>query len=61
MLIYFSGHGTHVPDDNGDETDDNKDEALVLHDTRSTEPAQPVAVRPLSDWASDLAGRGGSK
>ena len=34
VLIYFSGHGTHVPDDNGDETDDNKDEALVLHDTR---------------------------
>ena len=33
VLVYFSGHGTHVPDDNGDESDD-KDEALVLHDTR---------------------------
>ena len=33
VLIYFSGHGTHVPDNNGDEAD-NKDEALVLHDTR---------------------------
>ena len=32
VLVYFSGHGTHVPDDNGDESDD-KDEALVLHDT----------------------------
>ena len=33
VLLYFSGHGTHVPDDDGDETD-GKDEALVLHDTR---------------------------
>ena len=33
VLIYFSGHGTHVPDDNGDEPDE-QDEALVLHDTR---------------------------
>ena len=33
VLVYFSGHGTHVPDDNGDESDD-KDEALVLRDTR---------------------------
>ena len=36
VLIYFSGHGTHVPDDNGDEAD-NKDEALALHDTRHCE------------------------
>ena len=36
VLIYFSGHGTQVPDDNGDEAD-NKDEALALHDTRHCE------------------------
>lgn len=33
VLIYFSGHGTQVPDRNGDETD-NSDEALLMHDTR---------------------------
>lgn len=32
VLIYVSSHGTRVPDDNGDEPDD-KDEALLLHDT----------------------------
>ena len=32
ILIYFSGHGTRVPDGNGDEIDDGKDEALVFHD-----------------------------
>lgn len=33
VLIYFSGHGTQVPDRNGDEKDDI-DEALMMHDTR---------------------------
>lgn len=33
VLFYFSGHGAHVKDDNGDEGD-GRDEILVLHDTR---------------------------
>ena len=33
VLVYFSGHGAHVRDDNGDEGD-GRDEILVLHDTR---------------------------
>ena len=33
IMIYFSSHGTRVPDDDGDETD-NQDEVLVMHDTR---------------------------
>ena len=32
-LFYFSGHGTQVLDDSGDETD-GADEALMVHDTR---------------------------
>ena len=32
VLIYFSGHGTQVPDENGDELDQS-DEVLVAHDT----------------------------
>ncbi|MBI2823849.1 MAG: caspase family protein [Planctomycetia bacterium] len=31
VFIYFSGHGTQVPDDNGDEAD-GLDEVLVTHD-----------------------------
>jgi hypothetical protein len=33
VLIYFSGHGTRIPDENGDETDDGADEVLTMHDT----------------------------
>ncbi len=32
VLLYFSGHGARIPDDNGDESDDKKDEVLVMHD-----------------------------
>lgn len=33
ILVYFSGHGSHVADDDGDENDDGQDEVLVLHDS----------------------------
>ncbi len=33
VLIYYSGHGTNIPDENGDE-DDKVDEVLLLHDFR---------------------------
>jgi len=33
VLVYFSGHGTGLADDNGDE-DDGQDEALLASDTR---------------------------
>ena len=33
VLVYVSSHGTRVPDDNGDE-EDQQDEVLLLHDTR---------------------------
>lgn len=31
VLFYYSGHGTHIPDDNGDEAD-GRDEAIVPYD-----------------------------
>ena len=33
VLIYFSGHGSHIPDANGDE-EDGQDEVLITHDVR---------------------------
>lgn len=33
VLFYFSGHGTQVPDNNADETD-NSDEALIMYDVK---------------------------
>jgi hypothetical protein len=35
VLFYFSGHGTQVPDQNGDE-DDKKDEALCAYEVKPT-------------------------
>ncbi len=32
LLFYFSGHGSHVPDLDGDETDDHRDEVLCPAD-----------------------------
>jgi len=36
VLIYFSGHGSYIPDENGDE-DDGTDEVLLPYDTEQTE------------------------
>lgn len=40
VLIYFSGHGSQVQDQNGDEADD-LDETLVFHDSRSRDGTIP--------------------
>lgn len=32
FFLTYSGHGNQVPDENGDETEDHKDETWVLHD-----------------------------
>ncbi|WP_295445423.1 caspase family protein [uncultured Thiodictyon sp.] len=34
VLLYFSGHGSRIPDENGDETDDGADEVLTMYDLR---------------------------
>jgi len=51
VLIYFSTHGTQVPDLDGDETDDGEDEALVMYDVREdkTPDGTPTLANVLSD------------
>jgi len=39
VYIHFSGHGSQVPDTNGDETDDGFDETILSHDARTGEVA----------------------
>lgn len=34
VYIHFSGHGSQVQDQNGDETDDGQDETIIPHDAR---------------------------
>lgn len=38
VVFFYSGHGTQVPDFDGDERD-NADEAICVHDMTATEPA----------------------
>lgn len=39
VIFFFSGHGTQLPDLDGDEKEDRKDEAIVFTDTAVTNPA----------------------
>ena len=49
VVFYFSGHGSFVPDKNGDEPD-NVDEVLVTHDVRSvSENGRYTLVGIVSD------------
>ncbi len=34
IAVQYAGHGTHMPDEDGDEKDDNRDEAICCHDFR---------------------------
>ncbi len=48
VLIYFSGHGTQVPDDNADESD-KLDEVLVAHDAQFTQTRENPLKNVLRD------------
>ncbi len=49
VLIYFSGHGTHIPDESGDEAD-KVDEVLTMHDLkRATIAGKPSLKGVLVD------------
>jgi hypothetical protein len=50
VLIYFSGHGSQIPDENGDEADQAGDEVLVLHDAQQvTRQGRPTIENVLVD------------
>lgn len=50
VLIYFSGHGTRIPDENGDEGSDGADEVLMMYDARPVEhDGQPTLDGVLVD------------
>jgi len=48
VIIYFSGHGSHIADDNGDE-EDGWDEALVTYDIKGKSDADVKATDILRD------------
>lgn len=48
LLVHYSGHGSHVPDDNGDETD-NRDEILCPTDLDWYDPLRDDWLRNVFD------------
>lgn len=67
VFLAYSGHGTRVPDESGDEQKDGMDEALAAYDVRPREPVRkgrPVIPESgyilddeISRWIADLHGR----
>lgn len=57
VLVYYSGHGTTLPDDNGDEAD-GYDEALVpydLNDPQNLDSADKyIRDDELKDWLNNI-------
>ena len=54
VLIYYSGHGFWVPDDNGDELD-NRDEVLVAQDARVNDSGKIINVLRDDEFGELLA------
>ena len=53
VVFYYSGHGTQVPDDNGDEAD-GVDEALCPTDISKQDSATWLRDDTLTEWLSQL-------
>ncbi len=51
LLVHFSGHGSNVPDDNGDEAD-NRDEILCPTDLDWYDPLRDDWLRSVFDGLS---------
>src|SRR5690349_9431809 len=49
LLLHYSGHGSSVPDDNGDEEDDNRDEILCPTDLDWDDPLRDDWLRNTFD------------
>ncbi len=56
VLFYYSGHGSILPDNDGDELDDKHDETIVAYDANRQGMGQ-IRDDQFSRWIADLAGR----
>jgi len=53
LLLHYSGHGSNVPDDNGDETDDHRDEILCPTDLDWNDTLRDDWLRSVFDGLRD--------
>ncbi len=54
-IFYFSGHGTHVPDQNGDE-EDGQDEVIVPYGINGAKPESYITDDQLADLIKEVKG-----
>ncbi len=55
VFIYYSGHGTQVDDDNGDETKDHLDEAIVTYDPKGKYKANEfIRDDQIGEWIQEI-------
>ena len=53
LLVHYSGHGSSVPDENGDEEDDNRDEILCPTNLDWYDPMRDDWLRTVFDGLRD--------
>ncbi|MGE0885502.1 MAG: caspase family protein [Blastocatellales bacterium] len=56
VFFYYSGHGSYLPDDDRDETDDKWDETIVPYDV-GEKGLGMIRDDQFAKWIADLAGR----
>lgn len=56
VFFYYSGHGSYLPDDDGDEKDDGWDETIVPYDVGKNGQGM-IRDDQFAKWIADLAGR----
>jgi hypothetical protein len=59
LVVYFTGHGLQLPDDNHDEPD-NLDEAILPYDGRVDQPKTLIRDDELGRWVNQIRRRIGS-
>src|SRR5439155_24598931 len=53
VVLHFSGHGSYIPDEDGDE-DDHLDELICLYDMDWDNPNSYLKDDDLREWTKDL-------
>lgn len=63
IIFTYSGHGRHIPDENGDEASaadpgDHEDETLVLADFSAADPGEELIDDELAEWFARADAKG---
>lgn len=57
VFFFYAGHGSQLPDDNGDETEDHRDETLAPYDVVKETGANMIRDDVFDEMIAQLSGR----